>query len=298
MLFDFIAAKDRYEQWLRNREANIIKHTGPLWDAEKDMLQEVRTLGLGMLKHYALWSVTVDYRYTLLSTEQLCSIPLPTVEMGNSWSPDLDYVGRFDGIVRNIYNGNFYVLEFKTTKSLTRMSGTFRGMQPTAYVWAAGQHYGVPMRGVLYRCLRKRVPDNPTPLKTAGHFSRAKSQQLTGEWFLYYITAWAKAQGVSLADVLAINEPVVSMLKSKENEFFLEQPIARNDSQIKECIDALIYEGTQMADPRTPAYPLSGIHCGWCAFKEPCDLMSEGMDPQFLLDSEYASRDYWEQDDD
>lgn len=306
MVFDFNAARKRYDTWLNRRRKRIIKYTGPLWPHEEEQLQEVRHLGLGMLKHYSLWAPTRDYRYTLLGTEMQFKIPIPQPVLTDSrdlWPlpsavPILDYAGRFDGLVRNLYNDNHYVLEFKTTKSLDRMSGTFRGMQPTAYIWAAGKVYDLPIAGVLYRVLRKRIPDNPTPLKTAGRFSRAKSQKMTWEWFRYWVTAWSKKQGVKAEDVLAANPEVKGMLLEKENEFFREKVIGRNQGQIDECLRALAYEGAQMANPNTPVYPISGIHCGWCSFREVCDLMAEGLPYQALLEAEYASRDYWEKEDD
>ncbi len=301
MHFDFIAARARYDKWLQRRTQRIIKYTGPLWPQEEELLMGVRALGLSMLKHYELWSATRDYRYTLLATEKQFVYPIPTQRQAPGYlhpSPPLNYAGRLDGVVRNLYDDRYYVLEFKTTKSLSRMSGTFRGMQPTAYIWAATNIYSTKMTGVLYRILRKRVPDDPTPLKTAGRFSKAKSQKTTWEWFRYYIKAWAKAHGVEPEDVLSANVAVKNMLLEKDNEFFKEQVITRNQGQIIECIRALAYEGAQMANPETPVYPLSGIHCGWCSFKEPCDLMSAGLPYQALLDAEYASRDYWEKEED
>ena len=294
MVFDFLAARKRFDTWLKLREKRIIKYTGPLWPQEVELIAGVRELGLAMLKHYSLWSPTRDFRYTLLGTEMVFKLEIPSPE--GRYPVTLNYAGRLDGVVRNIYNDRYYVLEFKTTKSIDRMSGTFRGMQPTAYVWAAAKIYKTPITGVLYRVLRKKIPSDPVPLKAAGRFSRAKRQKTSWEWFEYWVTAWAKHHQVSPEEVLALNPGVKAMFLEKGNEFFKEQVITRNEGQIHECLRALAYEGTQMADPNTPVYPMSGIHCGWCSFKEPCDLMSMGMPYQALLDAEYASRDYWEKE--
>lgn len=299
MIFDFEAARTRFDQWLKRREKRIIKYTGPLWPQEKVALGEIRELSLAMLKHYSLWAPSRDFRYTLLATERQFKIPIPgAMAIVDGFEvPMLYYAGRFDGIVRNLHSGGFHVLEFKTTKSITRMSGTFRGIQPTAYIWAATKLYGAKMHGVLYRVLQKRIPSDPVQLKTPGKFSRAKNQKLSWEWFKYYITKWAKAHGVTHQEVLALNSEVKHMLLEKGNEFFKEQVITRTQWQITECLRALAYEGAQMANPDTPVYPLSGIHCGWCSFKEVCDLMGEGLPYKDLLEAEYASRDYWEKED-
>lgn len=299
MGFDFLAARNRFDYWLKLREARIIKYTGPLWPQEIELLAGVRELGLAMLKHYSLWSPSRDFRYTLLGTEMTFKMPIPSLlsPVDGHYSPALNYAGRFDGVVRNLYNGRHYVLEFKTTKSISRMSGVFRGMQPTAYIWAASEVYKTPITGVLYRILRKKIPSDPVPLQAAGKFSKAKRQNTSWEWFKYWIEAWAKYHKVTTERVLALNKGVKAMLQEKGNEFFKEQVITRGDGQIQECLRALAYEGAQMANPDTPVYPLSGMHCGWCAFKEPCDLMSLGMPYSALLDAEYAPRGYWEKED-
>jgi len=294
MVFDFLAARKRFDTWLKLREKRIIRYTGPLWPQEIEMLAGVRELGLAMLKHYSLWSPGRDFRYTLWGTEMAFKVPIPPV---GEDSPELDYAGRFDGIVKNLYNDRYYVLEFKTSKSIDRMSGTFRGMQPTAYIWAAAEVCQTPITGVLYRILRKKIPSDPVPLKTAGRFSRAKRQKTSWEWFKYWVTAWATHHNVSPEEVLALNNDVKAMFLEKGNEFFKEQVITRQARQIQECLIALAYEGAQMTDPDIPIYPLSGMHCSWCPFREPCDLMSMEMPYQALLDAEYASRGYWEKED-
>jgi len=299
MVFDFLAARKRFDTWLKLREKRIIKYTGPLWPQEIELLAGVRELGLCMLKHYSLWSPGRDFRYTLLGTEMAFKMPIPSLSspVDGRPSPELNYAGRFDGVVRNLYNDRHYVLEFKTAKSIDRMSGVFRGMQPTAYIWAASKVYETPITGVLYRILRKKIPSDPVPLQTLGRFSRAKRQKTSWEWFEYWVAAWAKAHGVGAEEVVALNNDVKAMLQEKGNEFFKEQAITRNPQQIEECLIALTHEGTQMTDPSIPIYPLSGMHCSWCSFKEPCDLMSMGMPYQALLDAEYASRGYWEKED-
>jgi len=288
MRFVFDDAKDRFDKWLSGRIAKIIARTGPLIPAEEDNMAKLRQLGLTMLKHYELWSPNVDYPYTLLSTEESFKVPIPGL--------DAVYAGRFDGRVRHLRSGKIYIFEFKTAKSLGNMSGTFRGIQPTAYMWAAGQLYPPTPSGVLYRCLRKRIPDVPKRLSTPMRFSSAKKQQLSLEWFRFYVQKWAKANEVSAEDVLAANMSVVSMLGSRENQFFMERRIPRTKKQLSEAVIALQHEGRQMVDPDVPIYPLSGYHCSWCAFKEVCDLFNHDMadEAQALLEIEFANRNYWE----
>jgi hypothetical protein len=305
MKFSAKAAIQAYLDWMEKRRQQRVKYTGPLWQPEVDEFDKQRELGIMMLKHYALWVRAFDKRFRILGTEQFFRLPIPQTHN------KLSYAGRLDGLVQNLRTGDLYVLEFKTTASLKRMSGVYRSLQATAYLWAAQQLYGHlgEIKGVIYRSLRKKIPANPQRLKS-GKFSKRKNQSTTLEWARYYFQALArinpedpsgqklpKAQAQQRYQVITEQaNDLLAMLHTRDNDFFEQRVITRNELQIDNMLVVLRELGREMADPNTLTFPVAGYHCSFCPFRAPCDLMNMGMgeECEALLEAEYAKRDYWE----
>lgn len=85
-------------------------------------------------------------------------------------SPTWDYAGVLDLVVRELKNGLIWVVEHKTTATSDRdqyESDLQLDTQPRGYVWAAlqlaEQHGWGTVGGILYNCLRKKIPAEPKP---------------------------------------------------------------------------------------------------------------------------------------
>lgn len=306
MTFDTWAAGDTFHKWSTTRLKQAVEYSGPLWKSEE--AAGLQALGLGMIGHYSLWAPQFDPKLELVAAEQSFSLPLGGI---SGFPPNVVYDGRIDGLVK-ASNGDLYVLEFKTARNLgdRDLSGVFRGMQPTAYLWAARQLYGNEVKGVLYRMLLKRIPSDPIKLKNGG-ISRDKKQRTTKEWVQHKLLLWAediadeneKVHVETLyAGMLEMATPTLSMLDSKivtdertwSNGFFMQKLITKTDTQIKNAMHVIRTVGyTMMSSPWT--FPIPGYHCSWCKFKLPCDLLDLDLDYKAVLDAEYAERDYWEE---
>lgn len=297
-----------FNDWADERAEKIEQRTGALWESEKEMIEEQRQLGLGMLEHYYLWAEEADKKWEFVSTEELFNVPLPSPEGQDRTLPgrlvrrffsrqkNLRYAGRFDGVIRELETGDLYLLEFKTTSRMYNMRYNYRGFQGKSYVWAARRVYGEEIKGIVYRALLKKVPSDPKPLKSGG-YSRAKSQKTTFIWLKDKFEQIAQARGVDPKVVYGENEELLRYFHSQENEFFEEKTIHPPEERIEHTMRALYHLGQEMVTPDTPTFPQPGFHCNWCSFSDPCSMKDNGLDYEAVLDAEYAPRGFWEGND-
>lgn len=300
MHFELSEAIEAFYRAMEQRRQLAVEHSGPLWPSEKEEFNTLEQLGAAMLVHYSLWAPAQDKPLRLLGTERHFRLPIPG-------SKTLCYEGRFDGLVQDA-QGRLLVLEFKTSRSLKQstLSGTFRSVQATMYTWAASQLYNVPVQGVLFRMLYKRIPDTPRVLKK-GTFSRAKTQKITSEWAKHCLDKMATKAFHSLGkpsltllqcreQYHAAAQALLHMLAARPNEFFIQKLIPKGPPAIEQALHALKVLGEEMANKHTPTPAVTGFHCGWCPFTDPCDLltMGESEAAYAVLEAEYSPRDYWE----
>lgn len=304
-------ALQAFNEWKDKRVERMVETGGSLWQSEQEMVDDMTELGQGMLLHYCLWAKKRDERYDFLATEQKFRIPMPMTSTKDyssrayPMSGLLKYAGRFDGVVRDRETGLVYLLEFKTSRSLHNMRYTYRGMQGTAYVWAASQlisdltdgEVTDRVSGIMYRVLLKKLPDGPRPLVNGG-YSQAKSQKTSFVFFKHCLDKIAEREERNPKELYRENENILRYLHDIDNEFFDETILERTPQQIESTMRALYLLGRQMADPDVPIFPTPGFHCGWCPFEVPCSVREQGGDYKGLLQVEYAKRSYWEESDD
>lgn len=278
MTFNESDALEALHSFIGDRRTLMADRVGVLMDTTEKDFEDFGVLTEGIVKHYSMWAHSdgIDEKFILHGTEYQFRVPIPET--------DLFYCGRLDAFVQGVKSDRYYVIDYKTARSIKNMSGVFRGMQPTTYLWASRQVYD-QVDSMLYRALRKRIPDDPIPLKRGG-WSKRKNQTTTAAWV-------AQFPGTEeLQRLLHANEVVDG------NPFFLQQRIPRSKFQVDNGLLALQQLGREMADPNTVIFPWSGYHCNWCSFKAPCDLLNRGEDIDALLDVKYAKRSFWEGDDD
>lgn len=285
----FDVLESTFTEWVEHRKSLMEEQSGPLWSSDKEMITEIKTLGLSMLRHYQLWSVVHDTRWNFLSTEETFDLPLPFCD-----DDSIRFAGRFDGVVEEKDTGDLYLLEFKTTKRMANMRHQYRSMQGTAYVWAAQQVYGLNLKGILYRALLKKQPSDPRPLKRGG-FSQAKNQSTSFEWMVFKLGEIADTHGIDPKEYYREHEDFLRYLHQEGNSFFDELALVKQQSQLDSIMRAVSHLGQEMVNPNTPVFPQPGFHCSWCSFEDPCKLKMHGGDYEGLLEASYASRRYWEE---
>lgn len=312
------AAVASLRKWVLGRANAIEAHSGQMWDSERTMINDSYRLSVGMLKHYHMWhtQLHLDSKWEVLSTEELFEVPIPLsdkvvhacssyrwlsdiasydVSSGKWLSKRIQLAGRFDGLIRDRETGHIYLLEFKTTRSLSNCKWVMRGLQGTAYVYAAMQKYGDDVKGILYRFLRKKVPTTPKLLKRGG-YSQAKSQDTSFRYFKQYLRREASGTGRDVNELYRENECILRHLHGQPEKFFVQYIIRKTDSILSSALDTIYNVGIQMVNPRVSIFANPGWStCAGCPFQDPCDLVELGHHESAMgvLEAEYAPRRYW-----
>jgi len=286
-----------FRKWVLDRTKAITERSGPLWDAERKMINDSYRMGAALLKHYHLWRRSTVSNLEVVATEQKFKVAVPIPGTGQP-STQIYLAGRLDGIVRSP-TGSLYPLEFKTARSLSNIHRIFVGLQGTIYTWAAKQLYGDEVIGIIYRILRKRIPQPPQPLQSGG-FSQAKTQakKTSFQYFKFRLQAHARLYGLNVRDLYRDNKKVLNLLHRRGmDEFFLEKVVYKPQATMDNAVAALYHVGKMMIDEATPIFatpPPWG--CSYCPFRGPCALLEAGLptEADAVLEAEYAPRHYWE----
>lgn len=240
-----------------------------------DDIHDAYKLGLAMLKHYLLWVPTHDFFEVIMPEVTL------RVDMGQ-----FVYSGMTDGLVREA-DGTLWLLEHKTYRYIPPYPTIALSPQASSYVWAARKDPAIAsigyVEGVIYNILGKTKPRIPARLQ-AGGLSRNKRVNCSPELY----TAVVKHYGL---DPYHYTDIIAALPKEK---FFRRYPVRFTDARMKVFEDTFVRQAHEMiGDPFIyPADPLRS--CGFCDFRELCDLRLHGLDWKPLADADYELREVTE----
>lgn len=230
-------------------------------------------LGYNMMRHYDRWSKRQRGRWSdnsleFIDMEHKFKIPIRSPSGRNDGEVVL--AGKFDGVIRDLTNDEYWLWEVKTARSISDRVATLDiDEQTSAYLLAAGRVLGVPVRGVLYTILKKKLPKAPVPLKN-GTLSKALHKDITLDSYLQGIYDY-HGYDMPRAAVEAEYGEVLGELVRQPNEFFLRIPVYRSELELAAAEEDIYYAGQEMLnDP--PIYLHAGWHCRFCYFKDPCLL--------------------------
>jgi hypothetical protein len=284
---------DSLKRFLEIELAEMEK-TGRLWPQEQSKMDEQIALMMGMLSHYNLW-VTKDRTTRLrdeniewLSFEREFSVPLYNPYTGNK-SSKVYLAGRFDGLVKLLPEGGIWIWETKSTRSIFELENSLANdEQCGAYIYAAEQLFGVPVTGVIYNVMRKKLPTEPAVLQN-GLLSKNKAIDTTAEAYLEAVRRnhpdWDNAL------TLQFYEDILQHLIAKGNTFFARVAIYRTPTEIQRLASNLWAVALEMTRESTIIYDAPGwLSCNFCHFRAPCLAMNAGADHEFLLEQEYRKR--------
>ncbi len=270
------------------------KEMGTLWPIERNTFNEQVELVRGITDHYKLWSTGFEGRFAddkleFLSLEQ--SFRVPIFARSGRKSTKVMLSGRFDGVVKVAgENGDTYwIWEIKTTRSIEELTHSLANdEQAGAYIWAAQQMYKVPITGVLYNILRKKVPTQPRVLQN-GMLSVAKDIDTTAE--AYFNAIHTLHPDWKMETIQEYYGEILDTLIQKGNTFFSRFPVYRTQVEIETLAENLHATALEMTRPTTVRYPTPGwMNCKFCHFRSPCLAMNAGADVEFMLEHEYRQR--------
>ncbi len=244
-------------------------------------------LAIGILQHYQLWqkhdtSPLADKNLEFISNEADHDVTL--------WSNTRNAIklaSTFDRVVHSKIDGNFYLVEYKTTSNMfKRFQQLQLDAQLDAYLNNASRTLDVPITGIIYTLLRKKVPEFPNILKT-GLLSTAPKADTTAEWFL----ACAKQHHSGFEDrntlIKAHYGDYLNTLLNNLNKYFTRAVVTRSNRELNDSWYQLQETAKEMVAQRTPIYRNENTHCGDCAFRAPCIAKRQGLDYQAILQSSY-----------
>lgn len=258
------------------KELKPLKADPVLWEGVKAQVEENETLIRGMLAHYHEWQKAsntplADRAFEFVSTEAPFNIKL----WGNS-RKQINYAGTFDGVVRHLETGKYYLWEVKTTRSITeRVKQLDFDPQTTGYILGAQRALGLEIEGVIYTLLRKSLPNTPQPLKSGDRLSKAikegKYYNTSAEWYIKTVREFHPT--ATKAGIMDFYGDVISVLAEAGNSYFSRVVIKRSQAELARFESELLEVSKAMIDPRVPVYRGEGQHCNYCTFRNPCLLL-------------------------
>lgn len=237
-------------------------------------------LGVAMLKGYAEWAAPQD-QFTPLAVEEKFQVPLmvdgkPLVYGGRP----VVYQVRLDMLLED-EQGRLWVLDHKTAGSFWDLGFLDLDTQISSYAWAAQEHYGRPIAGIVYNELLKTAPSPPKVL-TKGNLSQDKRQNTT-----------YKLYQQAIADLGLDPEPYRGMLdylRENEKDYFRRTQVFRSQAELQLQGQLILMEVADMVDAPSIYPNPSKIHCNGCDFRAPCAVENEVGDVEFVLNDPFMYR--------
>lgn len=261
-------------------------------------------LAVGMLDYYIkYWIPRHDTVQTLWETQEdgskvpqvevpfqiyLGECVINTPDHGHPDGPvPVYYVGTFDRVVVDEWD-RYWIEDYKTAKKF-EIKKIGNDAQITAYVWVGGLLYGHDnLEGMLYSQFKKATPDFPKILKN-GKFSTAKAQNTT--WALF-MEAVSRTHGQEVPDEYVDYLNFLADSEQPEGDIFIRRdPVRRTPAQSASAHQHILWEVSEMLDPRLALYPNPTRECSsQCAFYEPCTAMDSDEDWEYILEDEFHKR--------
>lgn len=254
-------------------------------------------LGEAMLGGY-LDRYGMDERWHVVSTEQRFEVRIPHPTSGEiGWI----YNGTFDGVRRDLENADqLWLWENKTAAQIKTghlwgddQAGSYWAIAPE---WLAGQgiKFSGKFEGIMYDFLRKAKPTAEDKLDADG-VKRNKPTKA------HYIAALNLPEDYKMTlaglEIAAANAHVVvlgDVSKVQPTPLFLREEVWRTRPERRKQIEHIQNEGLAMDAMRTgtlPIYKNHGDQCGYCDFRDMCQLHEQGSDWKQFRDAMFTVRD-------
>lgn len=272
-------------------------------DTSDEEWVDALSLGEAMLGGY-LDRYGKDERWYVVSTEQNFEVWIPYLNAGRGWL----YNGTFDGVRRDQENaGQLWLWENKTaaqirTKHLPMddQAGSYWAVAPD-WMSSQGIKFKGKFEGIQYDFLRKAKPADEDKLDANGVKRNLPKKQ-------HHIDALTNAKlGIDPRDLAKMSLPGLETLstanklivmgdvsKVQPTPLFLREDVWRTRPERRKQIQRIQAEALSMdamRDGRLPLYKSSGDPCGYCDFRDMCQLEEQGDDWESYRDAMYDVQD-------
>ena len=264
----------------------IAKSYGGLWEQARELYDEYRELGAGMLQNYELFVDAMQLEMTTVQLEQRVWVPImePTsfAAVTKRRPIGVKLTARMDRIVA--IGDDLFILDYKTGSAPSGKSLEIAD-QPSGYSYV---HYRLTdelVVGVIIEALMKRLPEEPRILQN-GDLSTDKRQNTLPALY----QAEMKRRGLMRS--AKHMETLEALIQQGWDGYFEREITQRNYEQLMSYEDHLYYTVYDMkaaaADPLHVAYPSPSLmRCPRCPFLNVCTAMEDGSDYEYLLDTHF-----------
>lgn len=277
-------------------EKEKMEATGALWPVESEIFDQQIDLIRGLLDHYRLWlgydaGRWADDQLDFISMETSFSVPIHAPS--GRPSSKVFFAGRFDGLVRRKDDGSYWIWETKTTRSIDELKRSLdNDEQAGGYILAAQELFKVPISGVLYNIIRKKLPTTPRLLQSG---TLSLNKQIDTTAYHYMDTIKEVHPDWTMPEIMAEYGAFLDYLLLEGRPFFARVPIYRTQSELATLAHDLHLVALEMTRPNVAIYPTpSWMNCNFCHFRAPCLALNAGADYEFLLREEFQPRSQWE----
>lgn len=257
-------------------------------DDEEAEWIDALALGTAMLNNY-VDTYGNDDDWEIIAPEQRFSAIIPDPETGE---PIVNYVGTFDGVLRQKTTGYLYLMDHKTA-AVIKTNHLFNDEQAGSYLTVAEHSLRAQgligkkekIRGILYNFLRKAVPNDDRPRNpdglftnkpTKAHYAKQLEAQF-GEVDEESGLAWMKLSLAGLQKIASDEgiEVYGEVSKNQGTPIFHREIVNRTKAEKKRMIKRIGEEAQVMKlvrDGDIPTLKSPGEHCAWCDFKDLCAI--------------------------
>lgn len=297
---------ETFEEFCGDAYAKVA--TGPYF--KPDEWHDAKALGVEMLTNY-LAEFGDDQEWEIISTEQRYRMKLRD-ENKNVVGI---LVGTFDAVLRHTPTNKIWMLDHKTARDRITTNHLVKDEQAGTYV-AVGEsvlrRQGLigpdeVVHGIIYNFLRKAKADTRPKNRRGAYCNKPVKADYVREIGLYAknagsidpmfreaaLTKMKISELESLANSLRI-EVLGEESKVQPPPLFAREFVVRNRYEKKRQVGRIREEVKAMTAVRSGGLPLlksPSDHCGWCDFKDICDIDEQGGDVEDFAKAAFKVRD-------
>lgn len=235
---------------------------GPKWSPP-----DAGTLGVSMMEEYVR-HYGRDERYRIIQPEQSFQLDVHHPKTGKYL---FTYVSQMDAVIQDLNTGEYGLFEHKTSSSTDPFGAPLTLDEQASSYWTFGYMWlkasgkipaDMELEFMLYNFMRKALPDR-----------RPEDEQ---------------GRKLNKDGSVSKNQPA---------EYFRREKVYRGDAERRACYRRAVQDFREMEMVRNGKLKVVktfGKHCGFCQFKDMCEVHETGSDWKAMRDNLFTKWDPYE----
>lgn len=286
-----------FEMAQQERERAILRYqskVGAIWtSAESSVYDEQAAQAAAYLDHYLeKWGPNPWAPYTVVIPELTFRVPIPGCRTEEGF-----LIGTLDKLLVDERSGRVWIMDHKSYSQETRYDTEITNMQFMSYAWGITQLIGMPVEGVIYDGIRKKLPKPPKVLASTGKLSQEWNTDITyatyrRALFEMYGTTDIPPEYRSFVMRLHERDGSDSTPYFKRMELRYPHAVLTNiEKQLASAHDIGVAHRDRLFGDPLPVWPWSG--CWDCKVRPICVAMQYGNDYESVIRQEYVESKGW-----